>query len=168
VVSRTRISIFDPYHPGAASLFSISQSCIIKLVDAAVVLTPERFLGFSDGELRKLGFSRQKTKYGRELSSAIINGDLDLAELHRLDDAGACDALEKTKGIGPWTADIYLLMALLRPDIWPSGDLALVKSIKKTYGFPEKPPNEDVFEFAKRWKPWRAVAARILWHDYLN
>jgi len=145
-----------------------AKAAFIKLENAAVALTPDRFLGFSDEELRRFGFSRQKTKYGRELSAAIIKGDLDLAELHRLEDAGARDALVKIKGIGPWTADIYLLMALLRPDIWPSGDLALVKSIQKIYELSEKPSNDKVFEIAKRWKPWRAVAARILWHYYLS
>jgi DNA-3-methyladenine glycosylase II len=145
-----------------------ARAAFTKIGEAAEVLTPERFLVFSDAELREFGFSRQKSRYGRELSAAIINGDLDLGVLHRLDDAGARNILLKIKGIGPWTADIYLLMALLRPDIWPTGDLALVKAIQKIYELPEKPKNEKVLEITNRWKPWRAVSARILWHYYLN
>jgi DNA-3-methyladenine glycosylase II len=144
-----------------------AKAAFTKLVQAADNLTPQRFLEFSDPELREVGFSRQKTRYGRALSEAIINGSLDLEGLQTLDEATARDTLIQIKGIGPWTADIYLLMALLRPDIWPVGDLALVKAAQKIKGLPSKPTPEEWTEIAKPWRPYRAVAARILWHFYL-
>jgi len=145
-----------------------ARAAYIKLEEAAGELTPERFLSFTDAELREIGFSRQKTDYGRELSKAILNGDLDLGELQSLDDTTVRTILTKVKGIGPWTADIYLLMALLRPDIWPSGDLALAKAVQKIKNLSEKPDPDSLDVLAERWKPWRAVSARILWHYYLS
>ena len=145
-----------------------ARAAFTKLMQAAGVLTPERFLSFSDHELRDFGFSRQKAHYGRELSIAIINGNLDLIGLQELEDADAHRALIQIKGIGPWTADIYLLMALLRPDIWPVGDLALVKAVQKIMGLSKKPTLEEWVEIAEPWRPFRSVAARILWHFYLS
>jgi DNA-3-methyladenine glycosylase II len=76
--------------------------------------------------------------------------------------------LQKIKGIGPWTADIYLLMAMNRPDIWPMGDLALISALRKVKNLPRRPTTEEFNLFGEPWKPWRAVAARILWHYYLS
>ncbi len=145
-----------------------ARAAFIKLEMAAGQLTPERFLEFTDEELREIGFSRQKTKYGRELSKAIQKGKLDLEELSSLDDISVRNELMKIKGIGIWTADIYLLMALLRPDIWPSGDLAIAKATQNIKKLPSIPTPEMLDEIATPWKPWRAVAARILWHYYLS
>lgn len=146
-----------------------AQSAFDKLNDAAGdELTPQTFLSFSDSTLKEFGFSRQKAKYGRELSAALANETLSLDTLHRLDDANARDTLMDIKGIGPWTANIYLLMALLRPDVWPSGDLAVKKAIGNIKDLNETPGTEEADEFAQQWKPWRAVATRILWHHYLN
>jgi DNA-3-methyladenine glycosylase II len=78
------------------------------------------------------------------------------------------DRLTRIPGIGPWTADIYLLMALRRPDVWPTGDLALHRSLQRTYGLARLPSTEEAVDRAQRWRPWRAVAARILWHAYLS
>jgi DNA-3-methyladenine glycosylase II len=119
-------------------------------------------------QLREFGFSRQKASYVRELSSAILNNELDLDGLQDLDDETARNSLIKIKGIGTWTADIYLLMALLRPDIWPSGDLALAKAVQKIKDLPERPGPGQMDQIAESWRPYRAVAARILWHEYLN
>ena len=145
-----------------------ARAAFTKLGDAAGQLTPERFLEFNDKELREFGFSRQKTAYGRELSEVILKGDLDLEGLGSLDDASVRTEMIKIKGIGPWTADIYLLMALLRPDIWPTGDLALVKATQQVKSLSLEPSPEEMKEIAEHWKPWRAVAARILWHHYLS
>jgi len=145
-----------------------AKAAYTKLKQAAGELTPQRFIEFTDTELREIGFSRQKAKYGRELSKAVLNGDLDFGKLQNLDDQAARSTLMKIKGIGPWTADIYLLMALLRPDIWPSGDLALSKAVEKIKKLSDKPTPELLNEIAEGWKPYRAVAARILWHCYLN
>jgi DNA-3-methyladenine glycosylase II len=139
-----------------------------KLAVAAGSLSPGRFLEFSDTELKGFGFSRQKTRYCRVLARAILNGDLDLTALEAETDQTVRAGLTAIKGIGPWTADIYLLMALLRPDVWPAGDLALAVSIQKIKGLPDRPDTAAMNRIASRWSPWRAVAARILWHDYLN
>jgi len=145
-----------------------AKAAFTKLENAVGELTPERFLEFTDIELLEIGFSRQKARYGRILSQAIIEGDLDLGGLQHLSNAAAHNAMIQIKGIGPWTADIYLLMALLRPDIWPVGDLALVKAAQKIKQFSEKPTPEQWIEIGEPWKPFRAVAARILWHYYLS
>lgn len=139
-----------------------------RLEEAANPLLPENFLRLTDSELKQIGFSRQKTRYGRELSKAIIDGSLDLAGLEGLEDEAAKEQLMKVKGIGPWTADIYLLMVLGRPDIWPSGDLALEVAIQQLKGWDRRPTPEEAREMSKGWKPWRAVAARLLWHYYLS
>ena len=139
-----------------------------RLLAAASPLTPERFLRLEDAELKSIGFSRQKTAYGRHLAQAILRGELDLAGLHALDDDSVKEHLTKVKGIGHWTADIYLLMVLRRPDSWPKGDLALATAIRKAKGLKQKPTFEDVERIGERWRPWRAVAARILWHYYLS
>lgn len=167
-----------PREPGFPTLINIileqqvslasARAAFIKLEDAAGQLTPERFLEFTDRELREIGFSRQKTVYGRELSRAILEGELDLDGLGSLDDASARTELRKIKGIGPWTADIYLLIVLLRPDIWPTGDLALVKATQQVKNLSSEPTPEEMKDIAEQWKPWRAVAARILWHHYLS
>ena len=139
-----------------------------KLEKASCQITPERFLAFTDAELKQFGFSRQKTEYGRVLSEAILNGQMDLYGLSDLDDGEVRRELVRLKGIGPWTADIYLLMALLRPDIWPSGDLALISAVQHIKGLPEKPTADQIKQLTEKWKPWRSVAARIAWYDYLN
>lgn len=145
-----------------------ARAAFTKLLEATGDLTPERFLSFTDADLRAFGFSRQKAGYCRGLSSAILNKDLDLAELEGLDDSAARSKLTVVKGIGPWTADIYLLRALLRPDVWPSGDLALAKAVEQLHGLPEMPGPARMEEIAEPWRPWRAVAARMLWQHYLN
>ena len=145
-----------------------AKAAYIKLENASGQITPEGFLSFTDLDLRNFGFSRQKTTYGRALSEAIKSGQLDLDGLDQLDDADVRSELIQIKGIGPWTADIYMLMALLRPDIWPSGDLALINAVQKIKNLSEKPAHKQLNEIVERWKPWRSVAARIAWHYYLN
>jgi DNA-3-methyladenine glycosylase II len=139
-----------------------------RLLAAASPLTPERFLELDDAALKAIGFSRQKTTYGRCLSRAIVEGRLDLAALGAMDDATARSALVQIKGIGPWTADIYLLMALRRPDVWPSGDLALAKAAQRIKRLAVCPTPDELDAIGADWRPWRAVAARLLWHDYLD
>jgi DNA-3-methyladenine glycosylase II len=139
-----------------------------RLLELGEPLTPARFLTYDDRALRAAGFSRQKTRYGRELAQAITSGSLRLRGLSRLDDTRARAALLAIKGIGPWTAEIYLLMALRRADAWPVGDLALAlatQSVKRLAAIPT-PAQLDALGAA--WRPWRAVAARILWHHYLS
>jgi DNA-3-methyladenine glycosylase II len=139
-----------------------------RLLAAASPLTPARFLELDDAELKKIGFSRQKTAYGRELAGAILSGRLNLAELETLDDAHVRSELMDINGIGPWTADIYLLMALRRPDVWPSGDLALASAAQRVKRLAARPTPDELDTLGADWTPWRAVAARLLWHYYLS
>ena len=139
-----------------------------KLLKKTGSITPVNFLKLSDVELKLSGFSRQKASYGRNLADAIITERLNLTELSDLDDAQAKEQLMNIKGIGPWTADIYLLMALGRPDIWPNGDIALASAVQKLKGIASRPSFEELNRMSLKWKPWRAVAARILWHYYLS
>jgi DNA-3-methyladenine glycosylase II len=139
-----------------------------RLLVAASPLTPARFLELDDAELKTIGFSRQKTAYGRELAGAILDGRLNLTELGTLDDADVRSELMGIKGIGPWTADIYLLMALRRPDVWPSGDLALASAAQRVKRLAARPTPDELDTLGADWTPWRAVAARLLWHYYLS
>ncbi len=120
-----------------------AQAAYDRLLTAASPLTPARFLELDDDRLKSIGFSRHKTAYGRSLAHALGDGRLDLGALETMDDMAARSALTQLKGIGPWTADTYLLMALRRPDIWPSGDLALAIAVQRIKGLAARPtPNE--------------------------
>jgi len=145
-----------------------AQAAYDRLVAATGRLTPERFVGLSDAELKAVGFSRQKAAYGRGLAHTLLDGRLDLSSLANLDDAAAKSWLMAVKGIGSWTADIYLLMVLRRPDTWPSGDLALASALQRVKRLRSQPTPERLERAGRSWKPWRAVAARILWHYYLS
>ena len=139
-----------------------------RLLAICSPLTPSCFLSLDDSRLKACGFSRQKTRYCRGLAQAIIAGDLALATFPQLNDAQVYEQLTALKGIGPWTANIYLLMALGRPDIWPPGDLALLIAYQKLKNLSERPSQADLQAISQVWSPWRSVAARLLWHYYLN
>jgi DNA-3-methyladenine glycosylase II len=145
-----------------------AKAAFDKLSDAMAALEPESFLTLDDATLKSVGFSGQKGRYCRELAHAIIGGTLDLDVLPSLPDRGVRTELEQVTGIGPWTADIYLLMALLRPDVGPPGDLALAAAVQDLKGLDHRPRSEELQEIARPWRPWRSVAARILWLHYLN
>lgn len=145
-----------------------ARAAFDRLLAVASPLTPERLLTLDDATLKAIGFSRQKARYGRELATAILAGRLDLAGLERLDDDAVRVELTRVVGIGRWTADIYLLMALRRPDIWPAGDLALVTAAREVLELPMAPKSDEWVALSAAWQPWRAVAARILWHHYLS
>jgi DNA-3-methyladenine glycosylase II len=145
-----------------------AQAAFDRLLAVAAPLTPERFLALDDATLRAAGFSRQKTSYGRELARAILASNLDLAGLDTLDDGAARAELMRVKGIGRWTADIYLLLALRRPDVWPIGDMALAVAVQRTLGLAAVPKPAELAAIGEAWRPWRAVAARVFWHCYLS
>ena len=146
----------------AAALFSR-----LKLAVAGAI-TPESVLALGLDGLLRLGFTRQKARYVSGLAERIAGGRLDLAQTSALDDEAAGAALLEVPGIGPWTAGVYLLMALRRPDVWPPGDLGLHKSLAEVRCLREVPSSAVAAEYALRWRPWRAVAARLLWHAYLS
>jgi DNA-3-methyladenine glycosylase II len=139
-----------------------------RLIAAVSPLTPAGLMRLGDDELKRIGFSRQKTGYARELAHAILGGQLDLEALRRADDSEVRTELMKIKGIGRWTSDIYLLMVLRRPDIWPRGDLALLAAIKRVKRLRKQPTDAQADAMSEDWRPWRAVAARLLWHYYLS
>jgi len=145
-----------------------ARAAFDRLLAVASPLTPERFLELDDATLKAAGFSRQKSRYGRELAAAVLSGSLDLDGLHELDDNAVAAALTSVVGIGRWTADIYLLMALCRPDAWPVGDLALAIAARHALGLAATPSTAELASIGEAWHPWRAVAARILWHFYLS
>jgi DNA-3-methyladenine glycosylase II len=145
-----------------------AQATFSKLEKSIGSITPGEFLSLNDKELLVIGFSRQKTSYVRGVARDILSGELDLENLESMDNDQARNTLMELRGVGPWTADTYLLFALRRPDAWPSGDLALEKAVKELRGLPKILTTEEVNSIADLWRPWRAVAARILWHYYLS
>jgi len=130
-------------------------------------LTPKGFLKLNDAELLRIGFSRQKTLYTRLLAESLARRHFDLRYLHELPDDSAHKMLVAFKGIGRWTADIYLLSALRRPNIWPTGDLALATAVQEVKHLRTRPSPEKLEALSTPWRPWRAVAARLFWHAYL-
>jgi len=145
-----------------------ARAAFNRLLELTSPLTPHAFLRLGDAELRAAGFSRQKTAYCRHLAALVETGELNLEGLVRLGDEEARRELLRVKGVGPWTADIYLLMALRRPDVWPSGDLALAVAARRVKRLDARPTPAQLEALAEGWRPWRAVAARLLWHDYLS
>ncbi len=139
-----------------------------RLMDVMETPTPREFLVLSDSELKLTGFSRQKMRYCRLLAESILAGALDLSALRRMSDDAAHAKLTSLKGIGPWSADVYLLSALRRPDIWPSGDIALAAAAQRVKRLRSRPTAQKLEILGRRWTPWRSVAARLLWHHYLN
>ena len=122
-------------------------------------------LAASDEDLRAAGMSRQKAGYIRSLAELVISGELDLGALPA-DNEEAIALLTKIKGIGRWSAEIYLLFAEGRPDVWPAGDLAVQVEIGRLLGLPDKPTEKHLRELAEPWRPYRGAAAVLAWHSY--
>jgi DNA-3-methyladenine glycosylase II len=139
-----------------------------RLCDVVQPLTPKNFLVLDDLQLRGIGFSRQKMLYCRELANAIMSDQLDLSHLETMDETTIRTELKRIKGIGDWTVDIYLLMALQRPDVFPKGDLGVAIALQKLKKLTTRPTPTQIEAIAQQWRPWRAVATRILWHYYLS
>jgi DNA-3-methyladenine glycosylase II len=163
--------------PGFASLIRIILEQQVSLASAAsmyrrltshiVPFNPQRFVELGEAYLRTLGLTRQKSAYCVHLSRSIIDGQLNLRRIRRLNDLAAREELMRINGIGTWSADIYLLMALRRPDIWPSGDVALITAVTSLKDLKARPNAEQLLKLAEAWRPFRAVAARMLWQYYL-
>ena len=139
-----------------------------RLLQTVRPFTPGRFLKLTETKMRGLGFSRQKSRYTRLVADSIRRRELDLRLLHDLHDDRVREKLLALKGVGPWTADIYLLSALRRPDIWPVGDLALATAVQEVKGLRKRPSAKKLERMSAPWRPWRAVAARLFWHAYLS
>jgi DNA-3-methyladenine glycosylase II len=145
-----------------------SARAAFNRLKAAIRVTPRDLLTLDDATLKTIGFSRQKTGYARHLAQAILDQRFNPTALANMDDESARAALIELKGIGVWTADIYLLMALRRPDVWPHGDLALAVAAHHVKQLSTRPTYAELTAMSEAWRPWRAVAARVLWHHYLS
>ena len=146
-----------------------SADAMFRRLRASITpFTPQKLISLGPEYLRSLGLTRQKTAYLLHLSSAILEGHLNLRKLARMTDAEVKEVLMRIKGLGSWSADVYLLMAMRRADIWPAGDLALAVAVKELNGLERRPTFEELEEFAEKWRPHRAVAARMLWQYYLG
>ncbi|HVC52212.1 MAG TPA: DNA-3-methyladenine glycosylase 2 family protein [Stellaceae bacterium] len=139
-----------------------------RLAGLCVPLAPEPFLALDDATLRSCGFSRQKTGYARGLAAAVADGSLDFALLDAAPDDAALATLVALKGIGRWSAEIYLIFALGRADIWPAADLGLQLGVAECLGLDARPAERALRELGERWRPWRSVAACLFWQSYLH
>jgi DNA-3-methyladenine glycosylase II len=161
--------------PGFQTLLRIILEQQVSLISARAMFnrltsnidrfTAEGFIEFGEQNLRALGVTRQKAHYCIQVAHAFTNGDL--KKIARLSDEEAHAALLRIKGVGPWTANIYLLMALKRPDIWPHGDIALASAVGRLRQMKTRPSFIQLAQIAERWRPYRSVAARMLWQFYL-
>lgn len=178
IVERHGLPSFWAREPGLETLVLLILEQQVSIASARAAydrlasrlggLTARGLLRSSDAELRADGFSRQKARYVRALATAVEDGSLDLRALELLDDEGARLALVALPGIGPWTADVYLLSALRRPDVWPVGDIALQEGARRVRGLEARPGPVELEAIGEAWRPHRASAARLLWHLYLS
>ena len=145
----------------AASLFA-------RLRRGVVPFRPSRMLELGEPHLKSLGLTRQKTAYCLHLAQALHDKQLRLSQLSRMSDENVKAALMQIKGLGSWSADVYLLMVLRRPDVFPASDLALITAVTKVKRLGARPTVEEFLEVAEAWRPYRSVAARMLWQFYLS
>lgn len=131
-------------------------------------MTALAFLDLSEDKLREVGVSGRKVSYCQSIATALHSGELDLRSLRDCSDSIVVEQLTAIRGIGPWTAGVYLLMAIRREDAWASGDRALVVSYAESLELTSIPSYKELDEIAQQWQPLRGVAARVLWHAYLR
>ena len=147
---------------------SVQAAQAIKNKTSALMgnITAKSFLEIDTNKLRAAGLSRPKISYLQGIANACITRDLDFTTLHRMNDEDLRKELCKIKGIGKWTADCYLMASLSRPDIWPENDIGLQEGVKKLKNLNERPSVEDMTTIASNWRPFRSVAANLIWADY--
>ncbi|TAL30261.1 MAG: DNA-3-methyladenine glycosylase 2 family protein [Alphaproteobacteria bacterium] len=136
---------------------------IARLHSMTPEITPRRFLKLDDMQLREIGLSRQKMAYCRDLAERIVNKKFRPADLSSMDDAEAFAALTSLKGIGPWSAEIYLMFSLGRADIWPAGDLGLQAGMQRLHGLKTRPDIKKTRQMGEIWAPYRSAASLIVW-----
>lgn len=129
------------------------------------LLTPENVLALRPARMRKLGLSKQKTAYIRDLARLTRDGIVDFAQLPGLPDAEVIERLTKVKGVGVWTAHMFLIFALRRTNVLPSGDLGIRSAIRKAYGMADLPNPDEIEALGQRWHPYCTVAAWYLWRS---
>jgi DNA-3-methyladenine glycosylase II len=143
-------------------------SALNKLKERVQELAPARILLLTDEEMRACYVSRQKSSYIRYLAEALLSGQLKLDDLSHLPDEAVRAQLVTLKGIGNWTADVYLMFALQRADIFPIGDLAAVNALKRVKQLPAETTQEEMLGITAKWQPYRTLGAMLLWHYYLS
>ena len=144
-----------------------AKAALNKLKEKIGTINPKNVLALTDAEMKACYFSRQKIVYARALAMAIEKGELSITSLKKLEDEEIRHELKKIKGIGDWTVDVFLLMALQRTDIFPTGDLAMMNSLKKHKNLAANTPKEEILSLAEKWKPYRSIASMIFWHAYI-
>ena len=164
--------------PGFAALVRIILEQQVSLAAARTMyrrilsqlggMTAKNVNARGEAGLRELGLTRQKARYCHGLAVRVLEGSLDLSAVAALPDAVGRAVLLSVPGLGPWSVDIYYLMALRRPDVWPDGDLALSTALRDVTRMENLPTREEQRARAARWSPWRSVAARLLWSHYLS
>lgn len=145
----------------------VAEALWAKLLGILDPVTPDGLLALPDDTLRACGFSRQKIGYVRGMAEAVAAGRFDVEAVHALPDEEAIAALCRLKGIGRWTAEIYLMTALGRPDLWPVDDLAIKLGLQRLKGWTEVPTRARLVEAGEAWRPHRSLAARLIWHHYV-
>lgn len=145
-----------------------SAAAAFRRLGASAPIEPGEILALSDSVLSDAGFSRQKMRYVRALASAVASGDLVLEAMATQPDDEIRRPLLALPGIGPWTADVFLLSCLGRPDIWPTGDRALQVGAAEVLTLPEVPSPEELELLGEEWRPFRSTAAQLIWHHYLS
>lgn len=145
-----------------------ARAALKKLKEKIGTVTASKLLVLSDAELRDCYFSRQKTVYARSLAEAIVTKKLQLKKLASCTDDEIRIELKKIKGIGDWTADVYLLFVLQRADVFPTGDLAIMNALKQIKQLPKHTSKEEIMQLAQHWRPHRSLATMLLWHHYIK
>ena len=135
-------------------------------LSASSAKTPEAFLKLSDPDLRAVGFSRQKVVYGRDLAAAFLDGRVSMATLRKQSDEDVIAAITSVKGLGVWSAEVFLLFSLRRPDVLPAHDLGLIVATQRMKRLKERPDPKRLRVIAEPWRPYRSYASRMLWHYY--
>jgi DNA-3-methyladenine glycosylase II len=178
IVARHGMPPLWPRQPGFATLallmleqqVSLAQARTMfqRIVAAAGEMTPEAVRSLGVEGLRAIGVTRQKSAYLHALADTLVGGGFDIHALSAMADDAVADRLDALHGVGQWTAQCYLLFALRRPDAFPAADLALMESTRALWRLRARPSPEALLKRAEAWRPWRSVAARLLWHHYLS
>ncbi len=164
--------------PGFATLTKLILEQQVSLASAAAVyrrlrseigeVTARAVVDAGVDRLKTVGFTRQKAGYTVDLAESIVSRRLKLGALANMPADESRAVLLSIRGIGPWTADVYRLVALRHADVWPHGDVALADAAHQVLGLEGRPAQDDLTAMSVRWAPWRAVAARLFWHHYLS
>ncbi len=175
IITRYGVPIIPKRPPGFETLVLLileqqvsiasAKACFLKLKEVVEFFSPAILYSMSDENYRALGVSRQKTSYIKALSSAILQGEINLENLQTQSSEQVRNVLIKIKGIGNWTIDVYLIFSLGATDIIPIGDIAILNTIKELW---KKEYKNDILQLVETWAPHKTVATFLLWHYYLE